>query len=88
MVSIFKENSDGSFYCAECRMSFGEPHSYCPYCGSIVSNYETLVSSANAIDDVELTERQKELLRQLGQAVQELQVSINEEQTGKVEIVI
>lgn len=43
MVTTFKASLNG-FYCAECRMVFGEPHAACPYCGSIVSNYETLVS--------------------------------------------
>lgn len=42
MTTIFKEKNNG-FYCAECRMSFAEPQSICPYCGSIVSNYEELL---------------------------------------------
>ena len=42
MTTTFKEGTNG-FYCAECRMSFGEPQATCPYCGSIVSNYEELV---------------------------------------------
>lgn len=42
MTTTFKENANG-FYCAECRMSFSEPQATCPYCGSIVSNYEELI---------------------------------------------
>lgn len=39
----FKEKPSGGFYCAECRMSFGELHTTCPYCCSYVSNYEELL---------------------------------------------
>ena len=42
MTTTFKEGANG-FYCAECRMSFAEPQATCPYCGSIVSNYEELI---------------------------------------------
>lgn len=42
MTTTFKEGTNG-FYCAECRMSFAEPQVTCPYCGSIVSNYEELI---------------------------------------------
>lgn len=38
MTTTFKEGTNG-FYCAECRMSFGEPQATCPYCGSIVTNW-------------------------------------------------
>lgn len=44
MITTFKESPSGSFYCTECRMAFGEPYTTCPYCGSIVSNYQTLIS--------------------------------------------
>lgn len=47
MVTTFKENSSGGYYCAECRMSFGEPQATCPYCGSFVTNYEEIVSRPN-----------------------------------------
>lgn len=43
MITIFKERPSGGFYCSECRMSFGELHTTCPYCGSFVSNYEDLL---------------------------------------------
>lgn len=42
MTTTFKEGTNG-FYCAECRMSFAEPLEVCPYCGSIVSNYEEII---------------------------------------------
>ena len=42
MTTTFKEGTNG-FYCAECRMSFSEPQATCPYCGSIVSNYEDII---------------------------------------------
>ena len=42
MTTTFKEGTHG-FYCAECRMSFAEPQTICPYCGSIVSNYEEII---------------------------------------------
>ena len=43
MVTTFKENPSGGYYCAECRMSFGEPQATCPYCGNFISNYEDLL---------------------------------------------
>lgn len=43
MVSIFKEKPSGGYYCADCRMSFSELHTSCPYCGSVVANYEELL---------------------------------------------
>lgn len=49
MTTTFKERENG-FYCAECRMSFAEPQATCPYCGSIVSNYEELVIKQNPPD--------------------------------------
>lgn len=45
MTTTFKEGTNG-FYCAECRMSFSEPQATCPYCGSLVSNYEELLTSS------------------------------------------
>lgn len=45
MTTTFKEGTNG-FYCAECHMSFAEPLEICPYCGSIVSNYEELLTSS------------------------------------------
>lgn len=42
MISNFKEKPDGGYYCSECRMSFGELQATCPYCGSIVANYEDI----------------------------------------------
>ena len=49
MTTTFKEGTHG-FYCAECRMSFAEPQATCPYCGSIVSNYEELVTKQEPPD--------------------------------------
>ena len=49
MTTTFKEGTNG-FYCAECRMSFGEPQTTCPYCGSIVSNYEELIIQQESPD--------------------------------------
>ena len=46
MIATFKEKSHGGFYCSECRMSFGEPHETCPFCGSIVSNYEEILTDS------------------------------------------
>ena len=43
MVSTLKENPSGGFYCSECRMSTAEPVEVCPFCGSICSNYESIV---------------------------------------------
>lgn len=43
MTTTFKEKPTGGYYCAECRMSFGDLHTTCPYCGSVVSNYENLL---------------------------------------------
>ena len=43
MITTFKERPSGGFYCSECRMSFGELHTTCPYCGSFVGNYEELL---------------------------------------------
>lgn len=43
MVTTFKESPNG-FYCSECRMSFAEPQSMCPYCESVVTNYEELLT--------------------------------------------
>lgn len=43
MTTTFKEGANG-FYCAECRMSFAEPQATCPYCGSIVTNYEDIMT--------------------------------------------
>lgn len=43
MTTTFKEGTNG-FYCAECRMSFSEPQAICPYCGSIITNYEELLT--------------------------------------------
>ena len=42
MVSILKENPNGGFYCSECRMSTANPVETCPFCGSIISNYEQI----------------------------------------------
>lgn len=49
MTTTFKEGMHG-FYCAGCRMSFAEPQATCPYCGSIVSNYEELMINQNPPD--------------------------------------
>jgi len=43
MITFFKEKPSGGFYCSECRMSFGELHTTCPYCGNYVVNYEDLL---------------------------------------------
>ena len=45
MTTTFKEGANG-FYCTECRMSFAEPQATCPYCGSLVSNYEELLTNS------------------------------------------
>ena len=42
MVSKLKEKPTGGFYCAECRMSVPEPVDTCPFCGSIITNWEEL----------------------------------------------
>jgi len=47
MISSFKERPLGGFYCNECKMVFGEISEVCPFCGSIVSNYEELLTRAN-----------------------------------------
>lgn len=47
MITTFKERPSGGFYCSECRMSFGELHTTCPYCGSYVTNYEDLLLREN-----------------------------------------
>lgn len=92
MITTFKEGTNG-FYCAECRMSFAEPQATCPYCGSIVTNYEELVTQKELPEIIvggrwweeqkpeeELTDRQKELLDKLYNAVKELRDSIAEEE--------
>lgn len=43
MVSTLKENPSGGFYCSECRMSTAEPVETCPFCGSIISNWEDII---------------------------------------------
>jgi len=43
MVSTLKENSNGGFYCNECRMSTSEPVETCPFCGSIISNWMDII---------------------------------------------
>ena len=77
MVTTFKETLNG-FYCAECRMAFSEPQATCPYFGSIVTNYESLIVQHE--DEEELTEYQKDLLQKLAKAVGELHHSIFEEE--------
>ena len=47
MISKFKEKPEGGYYCSECHMSFSDVQTTCPYCGSIVSNYEELVTHFN-----------------------------------------
>ena len=42
-MSVLKENPRGGYYCSECRMSTAEPVEYCPFCGSVISNYETIL---------------------------------------------
>ena len=42
MVSKLKEKPTGGFYCSECRMSVPEPVDTCPFCGSIIINWEEL----------------------------------------------
>lgn len=43
MISTLKENLNGGFYCSECRMSTSDPVEVCPFCGSIISNYEKII---------------------------------------------
>ena len=43
MVSTLKEKPNGGFYCSECRMSTTEPVDTCPFCGSIISNWEEVI---------------------------------------------
>ena len=56
MTTTFKEGTNG-FYCTECRMSFAEPQATCPYCGSIVTNYEDIMirGSRSKLDIMEDT---------------------------------
>ena len=95
MVTTFKETSNG-FNCAECRMSFSEPQAICPYCGSIVTNYEQLVTLKEPPEIIiggrwweepeeeeELTDYQKELLDKLSKAAKELRDSLFEEEKEK-----
>ena len=49
MTTTFKEGTNG-FYCVECRMLFAEPQATCPYCGSIVSNYEEIITKQESPD--------------------------------------
>ena len=51
MISTLKENPNGGFYCSECRMSTSEPVEVCPFCGSIISNYEQIfIDNSNSPD--------------------------------------
>jgi len=50
MVSTLKEKPSGGFYCAECRMSVAEPVETCPFCGSVISNYEAILEENHAPD--------------------------------------
>ena len=50
MISNFKEKPEGGYYCSECHMSFGDLQTTCPYCGSIVSNYEELITKQEQPD--------------------------------------
>jgi len=45
MVSILKERPQGGFYCSECRMGTTDLVDTCPYCGSIISNYESILEN-------------------------------------------
>ena len=51
MVSTLKENPSGGFYCSECRMSTAEPVEVCPFCGSIISNYSSIITDISYKED-------------------------------------
>lgn len=44
MTSILKERPQGGFYCNECRIGTSNLVDICPYCGSIITNYEELLT--------------------------------------------
>jgi hypothetical protein len=50
MISTLKENPNGGFYCSECRMNTSKPVEICPFCGSIISNYEEIFIDNNPPD--------------------------------------
>lgn len=50
MVSTLKEKPNGGFYCSECRMSIADLTETCPFCGSVISNYEAIIAQNNTPD--------------------------------------
>lgn len=57
MVATLKEKIDGNFYCSECRMCLAEPATTCPFCGSMITNYEEVVMKmAGDSDEMEMSD--------------------------------
>lgn len=66
-MSVLKENPRGGFYCSECRMSTAEPVEYCPFCGSIISNYETiLINNSRESSDIIIGRRYEAPVEEIG----------------------
>lgn len=66
-MSVLKENPHGGFYCSECRMSTAEPVEYCPFCGSIISNYETiLINNSRESSDIIIGRRYETPVEEIG----------------------
>ena len=43
MISTLKE-TPGGFYCSECHMPLTESVITCPFCGSLITNYENILA--------------------------------------------
>lgn len=82
MVSTLKENPNGGFYCSECRMSTSEPVTTCPFCGSIITNWEDIMIKRDnsdfdkVVDEFTYNELDHELLHKV---LTKLKVSKNED---------
>ena len=84
MVSTLKERPNGGFYCSECRMSTSDPVAYCPYCGSIISNYEEVMRANINIDppDPETLYPEEPMFinnHELKETLKRMKVNINED---------
>lgn len=54
-MATIKENSNGEWYCSECRMLVRRLAAYCGFCGAFFSNYEEyLVENTKTNEDSEI----------------------------------
>lgn len=50
MIAKLKESPNGGFYCSECRMSTPDPVDTCPFCGSMITNWEEIARVHSTMD--------------------------------------